>query len=119
MGKPGKMFDMAGKSAAGLTIRIVTAMAHRGEMSWFYKLQGDDELVTAQKANFVAFLKSVKIEEAAVPAEMPAGHPPIGGGAMPGAVDCSSPAPAKAGRRGPCPLGGRKFLEDNSCLPNS
>lgn len=105
-GEPGKMFDMAGKSAAGLTIRIVTAMAHRGEMSWFYKLQGDDELVTAQKANFVAFLKSVKIEEAAVPAEMPAGHPPIGGGAMPGAVTTAAPpAPREGGPTWTVPAG--------------
>ncbi|MGC3956778.1 MAG: hypothetical protein QM813_02085 [Verrucomicrobiota bacterium] len=102
-GVPGKMFDMAGKSAAGQTIRIVTAMAHLGEMSWFYKLQGDDELVLAQKPNFVAFLKSVKIEEAPAPEALPAGHPPVGGGAvsgggMPGAVTTAAPpAPREGG----------------------
>lgn len=95
---PGKMFDMSGKSPAGATIRIVTAMAHRGEMSWFYKLKGDDELVLAQKSNFIAFLKSVKIEEVAAPAAMPGGHPPIGGGAMPGAVTTAAPpAPREGG----------------------
>ena len=76
---PGKMFDMSGKSGAGGVIRIVTAMMHRGEQSWFFKLQGDDELVTAQKQNFVTFLKSVKIEEGAASA-LPEGHPPITGG---------------------------------------
>lgn len=81
-GVPGKMFDMAGKSGAGATIRIVTAMMHRGEQSWFFKLQGDDELVTAQKQNFVTFLKSVKIEESAA-AGLPGGHPPIGAPALP------------------------------------
>jgi len=78
-GDPGKMFDMTGKSSAGAAIRIVTAMAHRGATSWFYKLQGDDELVTAQKPNFLTFLKSVKIEEAPVPTALPDGHPPIAG----------------------------------------
>jgi hypothetical protein len=98
----GKMFDMVGKSAAGATVRIVTAMAHRGEMSWFYKLQGDDELVTAQKANFTAFLKSVKIEEAAAAPALPEGHPPIKGGAvpgsgMPGAVTTAAPPAPRVG----------------------
>lgn len=96
-GGPGKMFDMAGKSAAGQTIRIVTAMAHLGGMSWFYKLQGDDELVTAQKPNFVAFLKSVKIEEAPASAALPEGHPPIGGGTMPGAVTTAEPPATREG----------------------
>jgi hypothetical protein len=110
-GEPGKMFDMAGKSPAGATIRIVTAMAHKGEMSWFYKLQGDDELVTAQKPNFVAFLKSVKVEEAAMPAALPSGHPPIGGGAMPGSgmpgavTTAAPPAPRQGGPTWTVPQG--------------
>lgn len=83
-GEPGKMFEIAGPSPAGKTVRIVTAMAHLGDTSWFYKLQGDDELVTAQKPKFVEFLKTVKIE-AAPATELPAGHPPIARGAMPGA----------------------------------
>ena len=101
-GEPGKMFDMAGKSAAGATIRIVTAMAHRGEMSWFYKLQGDDELVTAQKPNFVTFLKSVKIEEVAAPAAMPEGHPPIAGSVPASSVP---PAPREGGPTWTVPTG--------------
>jgi len=96
-GESGKMFDMVGKSAAGVTIRIVTAMAHRGEMSWFYKLQGDEELVTAQKPNFVSFLKSVKMEEAAASTALPTGHPPIGGGGMPGAVTTAGPPAPRVG----------------------
>lgn len=96
-GEPGKMFDMAGKSGTGETIRIVTAMAHRGPMSWFYKLQGNDELVTAQKANFVAFLKSVKIEEAPA-TDLPADHPPIARpGTMPGAVTEQRPPKPRTG----------------------
>lgn len=97
-GTPGKMFDMSGKSAAGQTIRIVTAMAHLGEMSWFYKLQGDDELVVAQKPNFLAFLKSVKVEAAPASEALPAGHPPVGGaGKMAGAVTAERPPKAREG----------------------
>jgi len=79
-GATGKMFDMAGKSATGATTRIVTAMLHQGDTSWFFKLQGDDELVTAQKPNFLAFLKSVKLP-ASVADEMagaPSASPPPG-----------------------------------------
>ena len=101
-GTPGKMFDMNGKSAAGQTVRIVTAMAHLGEMSWFYKMQGDDGLVLAQKPNFLTFLKSVKIEAAPAAEALPAGHPPVGsgampGGGMPGAVTTAAPPAPRAG----------------------
>jgi hypothetical protein len=71
-------------------------MMHRGEMSWFYKLQGDDELVTAEKPNFVTFLKSIKIEETGS-AELPAGHPPIASGSMPGAVTTQRPPKPRQG----------------------
>lgn len=97
-GTPGKMFDMNGKSAAGANIRIVTAMAHLGEMSWFYKLQGDDELVLAQKPNFVTFLKSVKIEAAPASEALPAGHPPLARpGTMAGAVTEQRPPKPRTG----------------------
>ena len=63
-GAPGKMFEVTGKAeATARPMRIVTAMAHRPDASWFYKLQGDAELVEAQKPAFVAFLKSIKITE--------------------------------------------------------
>lgn len=114
-GTPGKMFDMAGKSAAGQTVRIVTAMAHLGEMSWFYKLQGDDELVLAQKPNFVAFLKSVKVEAAPAAEALPAGHPPLGGGAMPGGgmpgavTTAAPPAPREGGPIWTVPTGWKEI----------
>jgi hypothetical protein len=92
-GDTGKMFDMAGKSPAGAASRIVTAMLHRGDTSWFFKLQGDDELVTAQKPNFIAFLKSVKFGEVAAPATLPDGHPPIAGnGPATGVPPTASPS---------------------------
>jgi hypothetical protein len=70
-GAPGKMFEVTGTAdATARPMRIVTAMVHRPDASWFYKLQGDAELVEAQKPAFVAFLKSVKITDA--PAVAPA-----------------------------------------------
>jgi len=114
-GTPGKMFDMSGKSAAGQTVRIVTAMAHLGEMSWFYKLQGDDGLVLAQKPNFITFLKSVKVEAAPASEALPAGHPPVGGGAMtgggmPGAVTTAAPpAPREGGPTWTVPTGWKEI----------
>ena len=63
-GEPGKMFEIAGQpSGTNPPLRIVTAMVHRPDASWFYKLVGDPELVEAQKPAFVAFLESVKITE--------------------------------------------------------
>lgn len=109
-GATGKMFDMKGQSAAGANIRIVTAMLHRDAESWFFKLQGDDELVVAQKPNFLAFLKSVKIEEAAAP-ELPAGHPPLAGAPMmPGAVtEQRPPKPRQGGPTWTIPAGWKEI----------
>ena len=67
-GGQGKLFELAGKVAPGEPpTRIVTAMAHRGDTSWFYKLAGDTALVEAQKPAFLTFLKSIEIKEPAVP----------------------------------------------------
>ena len=61
-GDPGKMFEVTGKGdGTNPPLRIVTAMAHRADGSWFYKLAGDADLVEAQKPAFLGFLKSIKI----------------------------------------------------------
>jgi len=70
---PGKLFDAASPEGGR---RMLTAMAHRGDASWFYKLSGDAKLVEAQKPAFLAFLKSIRIQETAAPAEAP---PPAAG----------------------------------------
>ena len=76
-GEQGKMFEISGKpDGTSLPIRIVTAMVHRADASWFYKLQGDADLVEAQKPAFVAFLKSVKISESPAPQTAVASVPP-------------------------------------------
>ncbi|HEY3897101.1 MAG TPA: hypothetical protein VGM54_00710 [Chthoniobacter sp.] len=59
-GEPGKLFELSGKRD-GKTERIITAFVHRPDGSWFYKLQGDDAVVTSQKTAFLDFLKTVKI----------------------------------------------------------
>ena len=89
----GKMFDVTGKADSGAPMRIVTAMQHRGDTSWFFKLAGSDALVQAQKAAFVAFLKTIKISEAPAGAPAlaaPGGMPAMGSGPAPGAVPASA-----------------------------
>ncbi len=92
-GEPAKMFEINGQSASGAEMRIVTVMLHRGANSWFFKLQGDGELVEAEKPKFLQFLQSVKIEAAPSP-ELPAGHPPL---IMPGAVTEQRPPKLRQG----------------------
>jgi hypothetical protein len=46
-------------------------MLTRGEMSWFFKISGEDAFVTSQKEKFLHFLKSVSFVENA-PAQMAA-----------------------------------------------
>ena len=72
-GESGKMFEIEGRPAGtNPPVRIVTAMVHRPDASWFYKLAGDAELVEAQKPAFVAFLKSIKITETSAAETVPA-----------------------------------------------
>ena len=41
----------------------MTAFVHRSDGSWFYKLQGPEAAVSADKPAFLEFLKSVHMEE--------------------------------------------------------
>ena len=51
--------------------RILVAMIARGEMSWFFKMTGEDLFVAGQKASFTEFLKSISFPEAsAAPADV-------------------------------------------------
>jgi hypothetical protein len=65
----GKLFDIAsaepidGKSKA----RILVATITRGQMSWFFKMTGEDAFVTEEKAAFAEFLKSITFEESSAP----------------------------------------------------
>lgn len=63
-GENGKLFEVAGKSAEGeAPARIITAMVHRSDASWFYKLSGDAAVVETQRPAFIEFLKSIQIKE--------------------------------------------------------
>jgi hypothetical protein len=64
-GEPGSLFEMTGQHISQAQ-RTVTAMAHRPDASWFFKLSGDAALVEAQKPVFLEFLKSIRIK--AIPA---------------------------------------------------
>jgi hypothetical protein len=69
----GKLFEVTGKGGDGTSARIVTAMVHRSDASWFYKLSGDAAVVDAQKPAFIEFLKTIEIKE---PAGTPSGEKP-------------------------------------------
>jgi len=71
-GEPGNLFQIEGKpDGQSAPARIITAMVHRPDASWFYKLSGDGEVVAAQKPVFIEFLKSVRLKEAPMAASAP------------------------------------------------
>jgi len=77
-GQPAKLFEAAGAaSGSGDPTRILGVIQLREGMAWFFKMTGNDPLVTKEKAAFVAFLKSVKFESAEAATGLPDGHPPI------------------------------------------
>jgi len=61
--------------------RILVAMLKKPETTWFFKFAGEEALVGGQKSAFLEFLKGVSFEAA----QLPAGHPPVAGGAAAGA----------------------------------
>ena len=75
-GKKGQMFEVLGAKEGGAPLRIVTAFYHENGASWFFKLAGDEALVSAQKATFVEFLKSVRVKEGTAPAADAPAAPP-------------------------------------------
>ena len=84
-GKPSGLYDITGTSpGSGEAERILAAILHGDDATWFFKMTGDPDLVENQKANFIAFLKSVEFNQAAAPAAMdlsqlPPSHPAIPG----------------------------------------
>jgi hypothetical protein len=55
-GETGSCLDIAGNSGQ----RLILAMSTRGSEIWFFRLTGDAAVVEREKANFEAFLSSVK-----------------------------------------------------------
>lgn len=62
-GVSGSLFQITGKGQDAQPMRIITAMVHRPDASWFYKLSGEAALVDAQKPAFLEFLKSIQMKE--------------------------------------------------------
>jgi hypothetical protein len=66
----GRLFDFASEQPmiGSARQRILVAMLTRGPMSWFFKMTGEDAVVTPQKDNFIQFLKSISFVENATAA---------------------------------------------------
>jgi hypothetical protein len=74
-----KLFELSSGDPAKPD-KILTVMIHRPGASWFYKLSGDSATVEAQRAAFLEFIKSVKLDEsAATAAAVPPSPEPQGG----------------------------------------
>jgi hypothetical protein len=98
--------ELSGVNAAQKTVRMLGAWLQQPDRRWFFKLLGDDALVTAQHDAFFAFLKSVSF--AAAPAvsgpvkaqstnDLPkAPFAPFAGGAMPDTNAVPAPADSSA-----------------------
>ena len=68
-GESGNLFEISGAPTEGASpMKIVTAVVHRSDASWFYKLSGDAAVVDSTKPVFIEFLKSIQIKEAAAAA---------------------------------------------------
>jgi hypothetical protein len=67
--------ELRGVSGAQKPVRMLGAWLQQPDRRWFFKLLGDDALVTAQHDAFFAFLKSVSF--AAAPAAAPAVAGPV------------------------------------------
>ena len=90
-GESAELYDVAGKNPAdGKPTRILGAIQHRGDVAWFFKMTGDDELVKSEKPALIEFLKTLKFE-APDPNALPPSHPPIGGMSMPGMAASNGP----------------------------
>jgi hypothetical protein len=77
-GDSARLYDFTGKSKdTGAPTRILSAVQHRSEVAWFFKMTGDDALVQKEKPVFIEFLKTVRFA-AAGPTVLPASHPAEG-----------------------------------------
>ena len=81
-GQPGQLYEQAGENpGSGEKTRILAAVSRQNNVAWFFKMQGDDELVAQQKPAFIEFLKSVSFGAPSEQASLPPSHPAVGDGA--------------------------------------
>jgi hypothetical protein len=82
-GQSASLYEQAGSNAgSGDKTNILAAITRRDGTAWFFKMTGNDALVTEQKPAFIEFLKSVSFPAAVAQAQLPPSHPPIDGGNM-------------------------------------
>jgi hypothetical protein len=98
-GQPASLYDVAGTApGSGEDERIIGAILHSDDSTWYFKMSGDSALVEKSKPAFVAFLKSVEFQAAAAPSgmdqpQLPASHPAIPGmDSTPAAATAAKPA---------------------------
>lgn len=97
-GKPAEFYDLAGAGSGGSEAqRILGAILHTDDSTWYFKMMGETALVEKNKDAFLAFVRSVSFQPAAGEAPtgmgmtpLPASHP-----AIPGMAEAASPAGAK------------------------
>jgi hypothetical protein len=84
-GQPADLYDASGMKPGGNEAeRVIGVILHRDDMSWFFKMTGDADLVEKQKPTFVSFLKSFQFGDLAAPSTMdlsqlPPSHPAVPG----------------------------------------
>src|SRR5262249_6125594 len=91
-GQPAQLYDVAGQNpSSGEKVRILAAISRREGTAWFFKMNGDDQLVAEQKPNVIAPLNSCAFPTATAAGApgCPPSHPPIGGGAQPGGAQAA------------------------------
>jgi hypothetical protein len=88
-GKPADLYDIAGTNPnSGNKERIIGAILHADDATWYFKMMGDAALAEKNKPAFVAFLESVEFQSSTAPApsidmsQLPAGHPAVPGVAL-------------------------------------
>lgn len=88
----GSLIDFSGATKSGTNasnLGVSLAVVAHGGATWFFKLSGDPDVVVAQKPTLLEFLKSISFEVPAPgavmaqDAQLPAGHPSVGGGLPP------------------------------------
>ena len=110
-GEQGRLFGfvsdqpMSGKSRQ----RIFVAMLTRGDMSWFFKMAGEDAFVAAQKGKFIQFLKSVSFPD----------HAPEAMAAVPPSQQDDSPASIWTVPSGWQPMPPAQFLLAEFSVPGA
>ena len=93
-GLEGALFEMAGKPADQTNqMRMAAVILHREGTAWFFKMLGDDALVTAQKPVFTEFLKKISFDKGM------ASHPAMATDAGTTPTAPSLPPPADTGGR--------------------